>query len=127
MSQADQTPGSKHRRPSLPAPASPPTTYGRPVYGQRQKPAEGSIVVTVTLRQDAAAAVLDLVTRHGLSRSGPGTRSPSSRANSADFAVSVPTIQSNTPFGCTSPFSFQIKVLNEMDFSVVSRYNLSTR
>jgi len=70
MSQADQTPGRKHRRPSLPAPASPPTTYGRPVYGQRQKPAEGSIVVTVTLRQDAAAAVLDLVTRHGLSRSG---------------------------------------------------------
>jgi hypothetical protein len=70
MSQADQMPERKTRRPSLPAPASPPPTYGRPVYGQRQKPAEGSIVVVATLRQDAAAAVFDLVTRHGLSRSG---------------------------------------------------------
>jgi hypothetical protein len=70
MSQADQTPERKPRRPSLPAPASPPTTYGRPVYGRRQQPAESSIVVVVTLRQDAAAAVLDLVTCHGLSRSG---------------------------------------------------------
>lgn len=70
MSQADQTPKRKHRRPSLPAPASSPTTYGRPVYGRRQEPAKGSIVVVVTLRKDAAAAVLDLVIRHGLSRSG---------------------------------------------------------
>jgi len=70
MSQADQTPKRKTRRPSLPAPASPPTTYGQRVYGQRQEPAEGSIVVVVTLRKDAGAAVLDLVTRHGLSRSG---------------------------------------------------------
>jgi hypothetical protein len=70
MSRADQTPGRQPRRPSLPAPASHPTTYGRPVYGQRQKPAKGSIVVVVTLREDAAAAVLDLVTRHRLSRSG---------------------------------------------------------
>jgi hypothetical protein len=70
MSQADQTPGRQPRRPSLPAPASTPTTYGRPVYGRRQKPAKSSVIVVVTLRQDAAAAVLDLVTRHGLSRSG---------------------------------------------------------
>lgn len=68
MSQADQTP--KPRRPSLPAPASPPTTYGRPIYGQQQERAKGTLIVMVTLRPDAAAAVLDLVKRHRLSRSG---------------------------------------------------------
>ena len=67
---ADQTPNPKPRRPSLPAPASPYTTYGRPVYGKQQQPAEDSIVVSVSLRSDSAAAVLDLVTRHRLSRSG---------------------------------------------------------
>ena len=70
MSQSDQTPKPKSRRPSLPVPARPPTTYGRPVYGKRQQPAESTVVVTVTLRSDSAAAVLDLVTRHRLSRSG---------------------------------------------------------
>jgi hypothetical protein len=67
---ADQSPKAKPRRPSLPISASPPTTYGRPVYGRRQQPADGSTIVVVTLRQDAAAAVLDLVARHGISRSG---------------------------------------------------------
>ena len=67
---ADQAPKSKPRRPSLPTPDGPPTTYGRPVYGKQQQPAEDSIVVSGSLRSDAAAAVLDLVTRHRLSRSG---------------------------------------------------------
>ena len=61
---------SKARRPSLPIPAIPPTTYGRPIYGQSQERVLRTVVVTVTLRLDAAAAVLDLVERHGLSRSG---------------------------------------------------------
>jgi hypothetical protein len=60
----------KPRRPSLPIPAIPPTTYGRPIYGQSQERTLRTVVVTVTLRLDAAAAVLDLVKRHGLSRSG---------------------------------------------------------
>ena len=67
---AEKAPKSKPRRPSLPIPAIPPTTYGRRVYGQQQEQAQGTVVVTVTLRPDAAAAVLDLVERHGLSRSG---------------------------------------------------------
>jgi hypothetical protein len=70
MSQSDQPPKSKPRRPSLPALASPAATYGRPVYGQQQERVLRTVVVTVTLRLDAAAAVLDLVERHKLSRSG---------------------------------------------------------
>jgi hypothetical protein len=68
MSQADQTPKPKPRRPSLPAPDGPTVSYGRPVYGRRQKPAEDTVVVMVTLRQDSAAAVLNLVQRHNISR-----------------------------------------------------------
>ena len=67
---ADQTPNAKPRRPSLPAPDRPTVNYGRRIYGKGQKPAEGTVVVVVTLRQDTAAAVLKLVKRHRLSRSG---------------------------------------------------------
>ena len=67
---ADQAPKSKPRRPSLPAPDGPTVNYGRRIYGKGQKRAEGTVVVVVTLRQDAAAAVLKLVKRHKLSRSG---------------------------------------------------------
>ena len=70
---ANQAPKSKPkpkpRRPSLPAGAGPAITYGRPIYGQSQKPVLRTIVVTVTLPLDAAVAVLDLVERHRLSRS----------------------------------------------------------
>jgi hypothetical protein len=67
----DQAAQSKARRPSLPIPAIPSTTYGRrPIYGQSQERVLRTVVVTVTLRLDAAAAVLDLVERHRLSRSG---------------------------------------------------------
>ena len=67
---ADQTPKSKPRRPSLPAPDGPTVNYGRRVYGKGQKRAEGTVVVMVSLRQDSAAAVLKLVARHNISRSG---------------------------------------------------------
>lgn len=63
---AEKAPKSKPRRPSLPAPVG----YIRRVYGQQQEQAQGTVVVTVTLRPDTAVAVLDLVERHGLSRSG---------------------------------------------------------
>jgi len=55
MSRQPQAPDSEPR---------PPRPYGRP---QRSG---GSLVVMVSLRSDAAAAVLALVKRHGLSRSG---------------------------------------------------------
>jgi hypothetical protein len=67
---ADQTPESKSRRRSLPAPDGPTVNYGRRVYGRGQKRAEGTLVVMVTLRQDSAAAVLKLVQRHNISRGG---------------------------------------------------------
>jgi len=67
---ADQAPKAKPRRPSLPAPASPAATYGRRIYGQPQEPALRTVVVMVTLRPDSAAAVLKLVKKHHLSRSG---------------------------------------------------------
>ena len=67
---ADQAPKSKPRRPSLPTPDGPTVNYGRRIYGKGQKRAEGTVVVVVTLRQDTAAAVLKLVKRHRLSRSG---------------------------------------------------------
>lgn len=67
---ADQTPKPKPKRPSLPVPDGPTVNYGRRIYGKGQKRAEGTVVVVVTLRQDTAAAVLKLVKRHRLSRSG---------------------------------------------------------
>ena len=67
---ADQTPNPKPRRPSLPAPDGPTVNYGRRIYGKGQKRAEGTVVVMVTLRQDSAAAVMDLVARHNISRGG---------------------------------------------------------
>jgi hypothetical protein len=63
--QSPESPKRK-RRPSLPGPASPPKV----VYGAPQAPAFRSVVVVVTLRPDAAAAVMALVQSHGLSRSG---------------------------------------------------------
>ena len=73
MSQSDQTPKPKPRRPSLPAPAAPARIYGRrPTYGQKQEPVQGSLTVVVTLRPDTAAAIMKLVKKHNMSRSGIG-------------------------------------------------------
>ena len=67
---ADQTPESKPRRPSLPAPDGPTVNYGRRVYGRAQRRAEATVTVMVTLRPDAATAVLKLAKKHRLSRAG---------------------------------------------------------
>jgi len=59
------------RRPSLPDAPSPRASYGRRArYGQQQARVADSVVVMVTLRPDSAAAVLDLVKLHNLSRAG---------------------------------------------------------
>jgi len=57
-------PEPRKRRPTLPA------TQNRRTYGSAQRLGGGSVVVMVSLRADSAAAVLDLVERHQLSRSG---------------------------------------------------------
>lgn len=66
----DQAPESKPRRRSLPAPDGPTVLYGRRVYGRAQKRAEKTLTVMVTLRSDAATAVLRLAKKHRLSRAG---------------------------------------------------------
>ena len=59
------------RRPTLPETPGPRASYGRRArYGQQQQRAAGSVVVMVTLRPDSAAAVLELVKAHNLSRAG---------------------------------------------------------
>ena len=67
---ADQTPESKSRRPSLPAPDGPTVNYGRRVYGRAQKRAEATTNVQVSLRADTAIAVLKVMKKHRLSRAG---------------------------------------------------------
>ena len=54
------------RRSALPAGGN----GNRRTYGRPQRLGAGAVVVMVSLRPDAAAAVLDLVRRHNLSRSG---------------------------------------------------------
>ena len=59
------------RRPTLPESPGPRGRYGRPArYGQQQARANGTVVVMVTLWPDSAAAVLELVKLHNLSRAG---------------------------------------------------------
>ena len=59
------------RRPTLPEEPRPRASYGRPArYGQQQARANGTVVVMVTLWPDSAAAVLELVALHNLSRAG---------------------------------------------------------
>jgi hypothetical protein len=67
---ADQTPESKRRRPSLPAPDGHTVLYGRRVYGKAQKRAEATVNVQVSMRADTATAVLKVMKKHRLSRSG---------------------------------------------------------
>lgn len=63
---ADQTPKPKQKRPSLPRPRG----AQRPIYGKPQKKTKDSITVMVSLHPDSAAAVMDLVARHNISRGG---------------------------------------------------------
>jgi hypothetical protein len=65
---ADQAPESKRRL--LPAPDGPTVNYGRRVYGKAQKRAKATLTDMVTLRSDAATAVLRLAKKHRLSRAG---------------------------------------------------------
>lgn len=67
MSRKSQSPKPEPRKPRATLPAgSGRRTYGRP----QQLGGDAAVVVMVSLRPDSAAAVLDLVQRHGLSRSG---------------------------------------------------------